>query len=210
MRKPFAALFLFLLPLVAVAGPGQARLDVPGYTGATTDTEVLQYDNGTFHWLTWGGMYRGTWFDTNDFVPDNNGFYLEMMEWWFFQHVSYPWDTNAFYAEIWTGDVNGPLILLDQQLVTAIHATPVYTYYDPPLWIEDYFWAVVNTEMSSGGWPSILGDYSMPGDAGHSFFTDDFIVWEPWGEMGEYLIRAHGTFSMTLNSTTWGSVKALF
>jgi hypothetical protein len=48
----------------------------------------------------------------------------------------------------------------------------------------------------------------MPGDAGHSFFSDDFIVWEPWGEMGEYYIKATGTFS--LNSTTWGAVKALF
>ncbi len=207
MRKPFAALFLFLLPLMAFAGQVRVESDIPGTPGCPTDTEVLQYDDGTPQWLTWGGTYRGVWFNPDDFLPDNNGFYLTMMEWWFYQSPNTdPWDTNQFYAEIWNGDVNGPLTLLDQQLLTAIHAAPVYTYYDPPLWIEDFFWAVVNTEMSAGGWPSVFAD-GTPG--GHSFYSDDFMVWEYW-DLGDYFIRAHGVYALSFESTTWGELKALF
>ncbi len=196
---------LAILAMVAFAG--QARVEVPGVAGSTDD--VLSYDNGTFHWLTWGGMYRGTWFNTDDFLPGSTGFSLEQVEYWFYEHSSYPWDTADFYAEVWNGDDMGPLVLLAQESVTALHVAPCYFTFDPALAVEGNFWGLINTEMSAGGWPSVLGDFSTPGDAGHSFFSDDFIVWEPWGEMGEYFIRAHGEFN-ALNSTTWGAVKALF
>jgi len=207
MRKPFAALFLFLLPLAAFAGQVGIGSDIPAAAGGPTDTEVLQYDDGTPQWLTWGGMYRGTWFNPDDFLPDNDGFYLEMMEWWFYQSPNTdPWDTCDFYAQIWTGDQNGPLVLLDSQLMTAIHGMPVYTYYDPPLWIEDQFWAIASTELSAGGWPSVLADGTS---SQHSFFSDDFMVWECW-DLGDYFIRAHGAYALTLDATTWGELKALF
>ncbi len=207
MRKPFAALFLFLLPLMANAGQVRIESDIPGAAGGPTDTEVLQYDDGTPQWLTWGGTYRGTWFNPDNFLPDNNGFYLTMMEWWFYQSPGAPWDTDDFYAQIWTGDQNGPQVLLDSQLITAYHGMPVYTYYDPPLIIEGQFWGLVNTGLSAGGWPSVLAD-GTPGE--HSFFSDDFIIWESWGDMGDYLIRAHGAYALSIESTTWGELKALF
>jgi len=94
MRKPFAALFLFLLPLMAFAGQVRVESDIPGSPGGPTDTEVLQYDDGTPQWLTWGSTYRGVWFNPDDFLPDNNGFSLTMMEWWFYQSPGTPWDTD--------------------------------------------------------------------------------------------------------------------
>jgi len=35
------------------------------------------------------------------------------------------------------------------------------------------------------------------------------MVWEYW-DLGDYLIRAHGVYALSLESTTWGEIKALF
>lgn len=201
MKQALAVLAI----LTMVAFAGQIRVDLPGGPGGTDDE--LTYFNGTPHWLTWGGMYRGTWFNTDDFMPGSTSFNLEQMEYWFFESTNTdPWDTDDFYSEIWNGDDMGPLVLLAQSVVTALHYAPCYHNFSPALVVEQNFWGLINSEMSAGGWPSILGDYSMAGT--HSWFSDDFIVWEPWGDMGEYYIVANGTFA--LNSTTWGAVKALF
>ncbi len=203
---------IILLLLSVAAFAGQTRVDVPGTVAGGVDYE-LSYDNGTFHWLTWGGMYRGTWFHTNDFFPGGYpDFAIEQIEYWFYEHSSYPWDTADFYSEVWHGVESGPIsVRLLQRTVTAIHLAPCYHLVDPPFNVEPDFWCLINTEMSAGGWPSVLGDYSQPGDAGHSYFSDDFIVWEPWGEMGEYFIAVTGYIpGEALNTTTWGAVKALF
>ena len=197
-------LVLFVLPLAVFAN--MVRVDLPVGSGGF-DVEVLQYDDGSAHWLTWGGTYRGVWFNTEDYLPGSTGFMLEAMEWWFFEHASYPWDTADFYAEVWNGDENGPVELLDSQLVSAMHYAGAFTYYDPPLECESNFWGLINTTLSAGGWPSVLGD-NTPGE--HSFFSDDMIVWEPWGELGDYFIRAHGEFDLSLQTDSWGSIKALF
>lgn len=202
MKGILAALFLVSLPLFA----GNVRVDLPGGSGGSNFD--LTYFNGTPHWLTWAGMYRGTWFNTEDFLPGSTGGVIEEMEYWFYEHASYPWDTDQFYSEVWNGDQTGPGVLLTQGVVTALHYAPAYHSINPGVVTEVNFWCLVNTEMSAGGWPSILGDYSMPGDAGHSFFSDDLMVWEPWGEMGEYYIVA--IFELSLDPTTWGSMKALF
>jgi len=60
--------------------------------------------------------------------------------------------------------------------------------------------------MSSGGWPSILGD-GTPGT--HSYFSDDFMQWEPWGDTGNYFIRVKLP-EWVLDRSTWGSIKAVF
>ncbi len=197
-------LVLFVLPLAVFAN--MVRVDLPVGSGGF-DVEVLQYDDGSAHWLTWGGTYRGVWFNTEDYLPGSTGFMLEAMEWWFFEHASYPWDTADFYAEVWNGDENGPVELLDSQLVSAMHYAGAFTYYDPPLECESNFWGLINTTLSAGGWPSVLGD-NTPGE--HSYFSDDMIVWEPWGELGDYFIRAHGEFDLSLQTDSWGSIKALF
>lgn len=198
MRKSFAALLLLSLPLLA----GNVRVDLPGGSGDLT------YFNGSPHWVSWDGVYRGTWFNTDDFMPGSQGFNLGQVEYWFYEHLSYPWDTDEFYSEVWNGDQTGPQILLAQETVTASHYSPCH--HEADVVTEQNFWCLVNTEMSAGGWPSILGDYSMPGDAGHSFYSDDFILWEPWGEMGEYYISAGYSWWPSTDATTWGAVKALF
>ena len=163
-RFPAPLLLLLSLPLIA----GNVRVDLPGGSGDTFGD--LSYFNGTPHWLTWAGMYRGTWFNTDDFMPGSNGALIEEMEYWFFESTNTdPWDTDDFYSEIWNGDDMGPLVLLAQGIVTALHYAPVYHTFLPGIEVEQNFWALINTEMSAGGWPSVLGDYSMPGDAGHSF-----------------------------------------
>ena len=200
MKKAIA--ILAVLSLAAFAG--QIVIDLPV---AENDADWLEYDDGTAAWLTWGGMYRGAWFNVEDFVPGATGASIEQSQFWFYHHSSYPWDTSDVYLEIWNGDAMGPTAQLDQTMVTALHYTPVGATYATPLIAEANFWALANTEMSAGGWPAVLGD----GTAGvHSFFSDDFIVWEPWGDMGDYFISVYADPIMALGNSTWGSVKATF
>jgi hypothetical protein len=102
--------------------------------------------------------------------------------------------------------------MLDQTSVTAASFAPVYAGYAYPIVCEDEFWVLVNTELSEGGWPSILGD-GTANPLNHSFFSDDFITWEPWIEVGypanDYLIRSDWGGS-GIGSDTWASIKALY
>ncbi len=197
---------LAVLSLAAFAG----QLAVSPEQISGTD-DLLTYDNGTTHWLTWGGLYRGTWFNVQDFNPAASGISIEMAEVWFYHHASYPWDTSDFYFELWNGDASSPVAQLDQQMVTATNNAPIYINYAPEILAEANFWGLVNTEMSAGGWPSILTDWAGTGEY-HSFMTDDFIIWEPYtaGELlCNYIIRiTEGDWS--LDNTTWGSLKATF
>ncbi len=197
---------LAVLSLVAFAG--QVAIDLAPVQG--TDADWLEYDDGTANWLTWGGMYRGTWFDATDFIPTAFNCDIHQSEFWFYHHASYPWDTSDVYLEIWDGAVSAPVTQLDQTMVTAIHYAPVYATYATPLATANAeFWAFANTEMSAGGWPCNLGD-GTPGT--HSFFSDDFIIWEPWGDMGDYFIAVEADINEAgaLDNTTWGSLKATF
>jgi hypothetical protein len=202
---------LFVLAaLAAVAfATNSIMLDRPLYIPATDD--VLQYDDGTANWLTWGGLYRGVWFDLGDFAPSAPGCQANSMEYWFFHHASYPWDTASFYSELYTGDVSAPATQLDQTSVTAVHYQPVTATYASPFDVGTEFWGLVNSEMSAGGWPAILGD-NTPQTVDHSFFSDDFIVWEPWVIQGptsnDYFVRADVTIG--LESSTWGAIKGLY
>lgn len=141
--------------------------------------------------------------------------YITGMEFWFYHHASYPWDTSDFYAEFWSGESTGPSSILNSGLCTAVHYAPVTSdlYPDVPFW-ESETWGIVNTELSQGGWPSLLGD-NTPNIADHSFYSDDFIVWEPWIVTGsttsDFFIRLHETYSQTsMASATWAGIKGLW
>ncbi|PIE52728.1 hypothetical protein CSA37_04725 [Candidatus Fermentibacteria bacterium] len=207
MKKSIA--ILAVLSLVAFAG--QIAVDL-GPVG-NGDGDWLNYDDGSPKWLTWGGKYRGTWFNVQDFFPSETNGWLEQSRLWFYHHASYPWDTSDFYVEIWNGDVSSPMTQLDQQTATALHYAPVYVDYSH-LDVEQNFWCLANTELSSGGWPSILGDGQNPDPSGidHSYFSDDFIVWEPWNINGAcfYFIAVNWNEPNALDNTTWGSLKATF
>jgi hypothetical protein len=202
MKKAIA--ILAVLSLVAFAGQVAVNLDpVP-----QKDADWLQYDDGTPAWFTWGGTYRGTWFNVQDFVPGAIGATIQQSEFWFYHHSSYPWDTSDVYLEIWNGGASAPVTQLDKTQAVAAHYAAVTTTYATPLVGEQNFWALANTEMSSGGWPSCLGD-STAGT--HSFYSSDFIIWEPWGEVGDYLIRVYAEVTPSaLSGVTWGALKAAF
>ena len=171
--------------VATIAFAGNIVLDVGTVSG--TDAEWLQYDDAT------------------DFLPTAYNCDIHQSEFWFYHHSSYPWDTSDVYVEVWDGAVSAPVTQLDQTMITAIHYAPVYANYPTPLNAGPEFWAFANTEMSAGGWPSILGDAEA---CDHSFFSDDFIIWEPW-ENGDYFVAVYVDM-LQLDNTTWGSIKVTF
>ena len=169
--------------------------------GGPTDG-VFAYDDGSAFWLIWDGTSRGGWFDLEDFVPGACAAEVDSLEFWFYHNSSFPWDTASFLAEVYSGDEGGPATLIAQVSVPAEHYAPCYAVFDPPLEVPVDFWVVVNTEMSGGGWPSLLMD-DGPNFTGaqHSF---------PLGDMGDYLIRVRGDALSGLSRSTWGRLKTLF
>jgi hypothetical protein len=98
--------------------------------------------------------------------------------------------------------------------MVATHYAPVHANYSPTITTEANIWGLVNTSMSSGGWPAILGD-NTPQFPSHSFYSDDFIIWEPWiiggaATANDYFVRARGVMIWALDSESWGSIKGLF
>ncbi len=174
--------------------------------------EWLSYDDGSPSWYAWEGIYKGVWFNLEDFVPGwSGGVSLTKTEIWFFHDSGHPWDISDFYCEMWNGDASAPVAQLDQVLLTAVHYAPVYAVYTTPVSVENNFWALANTELSSGGWPSIISDGAGSAVA-HSFFTNNFVTWEPWEPstgLSNYFIAVLPE-PWSLNSTTWGALKAVF
>lgn len=189
---------------ICFASAGDIAVEQLVVVGGSTDTEYLQYDDGIPAWYAWGGVYRGVWFNTDDFLPSASGFLLDYSEFW----VS----GGGFYAQVWNGGPSGPEELLDSQFVDPAEYTRGLVYYVPPLETKANFWIIENTEPSPGGWPMLMGDGTPPA-VDHSFFSDDFFTWEPWSDgstTGDYLIRAGGNFSTAIANSTWGGIKATF
>lgn len=189
---------------------GNLKLDAPVLADPTG--LMLQYDDGTGWWVTWTGLYRGVWFNTADFYGSANICPADEAEFWFYHDSGYPWDTSSFYSELYDGGVAGPETELDETSLVATHNSAVLLDYRPAITCDVEFWLFVNTEFSSGNWPSVLGD-NTPHNVDHSFHSDDTIVWEPWIVQGpnanDYLIRMD-VIVCDLESETWGSIKSLF
>ncbi|MCK5842733.1 MAG: hypothetical protein KAH31_11220 [Candidatus Sabulitectum sp.] len=198
---------IIIVVLCRIALGGEAAVDqLPVHK---TEGNWLSYDDGTAAWITWSGTYRGVWFNTEDFVPGNPDIWLEQVEFWFYHTMC--WDYSHFFCEIWNGDVTGPEIQLLQTWTHALHYCPTIVDISPALLPETNFWCIINTELSSGGWPSPLGD-GTPSTIVHSFLSDDFVTWEPWTPptgTSDYFIRVNVGF-LNLDATTWGSLKATF
>ena len=205
-----AIAILAVLSLVVFAGQVAVDLDPI----QRTDADWLVYDDGSPAFYTWGGMYRGVWFNVEDFVPGMAAADVQESKFWFYHdEVDHVWDTSDVYVEIWNGDVLGPMTQLDQTMITALDYAPVGVVYSPAIEAEGNFWVLCNVEMSGGGWPSILGD-DMISATTHSYYSDDFIVWSPWGDpgaFGDYFISCLADLiPSALDNTTWGSLKATF
>lgn len=165
----------------------------------------LAYHDGTPAWLSWGGTYRGTWFDIEDFIPGSSGFTVEWVDIWFFESPFFPWDSDQATVELWNGNQSGPVEFLASQPLTAQPEGTTRVYFDPPVETGPDFWSIINTEQSSGGYPSLLSDGS-PGE--HSYFSDDYLIWEQYNQ-GEYFISV-GNSCESLCRLSWGSLKTVF
>ncbi len=209
MKSTLALLVLFSLTAFA----GQAAVDSGSIQGE--DTFWIMYDDCTPADISWEGTYRGVWFNLEDFIPGICSAYLLESKFWFYHmETGYAWDTSDVYLELWKGDSAGPFLRRDQTLVTALHYAPVGVQYWPIIHITANSWVLANTELSTGGWPSLLSD-EMTSQETHSYYSDDFTVWNPWGTpgaCGDYfvslLVSLNPPYSLT--STTWGSLKATF
>ena len=191
-----------LISLACMTTPG-ARLSEGLPSGSEA---LLQYDDGSAAWLGWDGGPRGVWFRTGDFFVGNPCFVVEAMEFWFYHHSSYPWDTGSFYAELYSASEQGmPEELLEQSLASAAHYAPVFVEYLPGVSTGADFLGAVNPEVSSGGWPSSLAD-DTPNFTGNAHSFDSC----GWMENSDWLIRAHGEPELELSESTWGGIKALF
>ena len=197
-----SAALLTVLAASCIFASGGVRLERPLYIPGN-DAE-LSYDDGSAYWISWTGEYRGVWFHVDDF--GYSGWVATDSEFWFYHHSSYPWDTSSFYSLLYDGGSSGPGMMFDQTSVTALHYAPCLVDLSPAVYFNDDFWVLASTEMSSGGWPSILSDYAT-GATDHSFTSDDFSVWEP-SALGDYFIRS--VWYDGLDSRTWGAIKALF
>lgn len=209
MRLAFCAI-LFAFTGLALAGSMELERPLP----VSSYDNVLQYDDGTAWWISWDGTYRGVWFNVEDFFPGGGPQWLsDESELWFYHHSSYPWDTASFYCHLFDGGVGGPVNQQNQTSVTALHYAPCYADYSYPIVCDTEFWIIVNTEMSTGGWPSTLGD-NTPQTVSHSFYSENlYTQWMPWEKQGptanDYFIRSSGACS-GLTPATWGAIKSLF
>ncbi len=198
-----------LLILLILAAPGMTDVPADGcLPEVEMDWEWLTYCSGTPGWISWGGHLPRDLVPSGGLLPGIDETMLSASEFWFYHLSSYPWDTSNVYIELWAGDENGPTGQIRQDMVTAVHFAPMYVYYEPPETVPGDFWVLVNTEMSAGGWPSLLGDDS-PQPASHSFHSDDFILWEPWMYGRNYFIAVLAETD-AINSTSWGCLKSLF
>lgn len=201
---------IVLLAFLPAAQGSDLLLDSPLICGGQ-DGQLYNYDDGTAYWCTWGGLWRGVWFSMDDFGASGNSLMCDGTQFWFYHH-SYAWDTSAFIAELWTDGSGSPSVLLAAETVIATHYSADWAWYDPPIDAGNSLWVLVNSSLSSGGWPSTLGDGTPQPEASHSLFSDDFEVWEPWIISGayanDYLIRAHGSF-LALEGSTWAGIKRL-
>lgn len=200
------------LVLIAALSGIDLELESPVFCSAQ-DGQLYNYDDGTAYWLTWGGTWRGVWFSMDDFGASGNTLACDGTQFWFYHHSSPAWDTSTFFAELWTDESGSPGLLLSSETLIATHYSADWAWYDPPIDAGNSFWVLVNTSLSSGGWPSTLGDGTPQPEVSQSFFSDDFEVWEPWVITGtyanDYLIRAHGSF-LDLEEATWAGIKSLF
>lgn len=154
---------------------------------ASTGSE-LSYHGSTPEWFFSGGFYRGTWFHLGDFTPGATEFSIEWAEAWL-----YPTDSPV-YLEIWNGGVSGEL-LAQEELTGSV------VWFSEPVITGPDFWCV----LSSIEPVTVLADGSPDG---HSFFSDDFVVWEQF-DLGEFFISV-GNETESLNTTSWGTIKHTF
>lgn len=168
-------------------------------TSAALCEVILKYHTDQLQWYFQSGIGQGTWFHVEDFMPGPAGFTVEWAE----LGLYYPTAllNSTMTVQIWNGGSEGPSEFLASQ---EIQVPQTLFIFDPPVDTAGDFWCILN----DGGTPVgayIAYDYTPQG---HSFFTDDFVVWEGFTE-GEFFISV-GCSTFSLESCTWGGIKGSF
>ncbi len=181
------------------------RAEVWHYTIPTQPPDIFFYDDRCPSWITWAGTYRAVWFGLSDFFPEPYDTHLLSTEMWFYHLSEFPWDTSEFSSELWLGNNGYPINEISSVGGIAQHYCAVTCQFNEQPWVTDLFWIILNTEQSTGGWPSSISDGTIPSSGtDHSFYSNDFIVWAPW------TIQVSTSYPMKLESQSWGSLKKLF
>lgn len=181
------------------------RAEVQQSASPTPPPEMLVYDDGTPFWFSWAGTYRGVWFSLYDFYPNPINYQIQGAEMWFYHHSEFPWDTSMFFCEAWLGDRCCPIELVASEACIAQQYSAVSCQFDWQPIYPNEFWIILNMEESIGGWPSTLCDNTGSSDDDiHSYYSNDFIVWEPW------IIQECHCFPLSMESHSWGNLKTLF
>lgn len=177
---------------------------------------VLQYDDGTAHWIWSGISYVGTWFDVTDFLPSATQFEVSSTEWWFYHHSAHPWDTDQVMLELWAGDATTwPTTNFTSDSKIALHYAPIIVTYSPSIWTGTDFWMIANTTVfSSLGLPSSLydGTVNFTGIL-HTYRSSDMTSWTVVNSGGvdiNAFYRATGIIPTALQRASWGAIKGMF
>ncbi len=177
---------------------------------AVESGDRLQYDDGEPEWLALEGTWRGTWFRATDFCPEAQGFLLGGAEILLYTD---PGDIDLFTLSVHSGGPAGPGDLMyDTTIVAQLMQEPVIVFPES-LQTDTDFWLVLHSQSTEGATVPLLGD-GTPNSTSHSFYSMDFIQWEPWVVEGpsanDYFIRATGSFlpDQPLEHRTWASVKS--
>src|SRR6056297_2101756 len=134
MKASNTVIAALLMAIVSLAYADNVKLRNP--PGSAPSDYDLTYFDGTSWWLSWSGLYRGTWFNTEDFFGSPINWSNGETEMWFYHHASYPWDTSDVYFEVHNGDQSAPTDELDQTQTTATHYSPTTVAYDPTITTE--------------------------------------------------------------------------
>ena len=198
--------------LMLVAAMTQASGGYAAVNCEPVSDGLLQYDDGTPHWVNWFGAYRGVWFHTSDFYTWPCSIDVGMAEIWFYHHYLYQWDTSTAQIELWAGDPGSGLsLLLDSCSGTAIHYAPIFLEFSPAVTVPPDFWCIQRTsEFSTGGWPSPLADMGSVSGPVHSFYADNqaFIAYQQGANYCNYFFRIES--DTALSRISWGALRSLF
>ncbi len=166
---------------------------------AAADDVVLKYHGDEPDWHHEYGYVHGTWFHVQDFLPDATGFTVEWAE----LGLLFPTSMHSatMTVEIWNGDSDGPSEFLASKEIVIPET--LFTF-DSPVETAGDFWCLLNV----GGGPVAAYIVYDSTPQGHSFFSDDFLVWEEFTE-GEFFISVGGT-DYSLETTTWGGIKGTY
>ena len=138
----------------------------PGDTNSRLDEWYTYGDINSFAWVTWYVPERVTYFNPADFgltYPFN----ITMINHWFHEHSSYPWDDATFHFKIYAED--GMTLLYESEDIEAEHMVEIVHELTTPVSINSAGFYFGVAPVSSSGFPSSCADNQYTG-SNHSYY----------------------------------------